>query len=197
MGMVQRDVNEKMRGILVDWMVEVHIKFKLLTETMFLSVANPGTRRWPPRPIERPRLQLLGITAMLIARQVRGDLLRWRFGDFIFVATTHTNETRSCAASAKTLDAIKFGLTSPSALHFLRRFSKAAKETTASPTRSASTSSSSRCWTTSSSSTSRPQIAAGAVYLARRILDSTPYWNATLEHYTRYSEAQGDFQWHG
>lgn len=30
----QSDVNEKMRGILVDWLVEVHLKFKLLPETL-------------------------------------------------------------------------------------------------------------------------------------------------------------------
>ena len=34
----QRDLAPKMRAILVDWMVDVHIKFKLLSETMFLAV---------------------------------------------------------------------------------------------------------------------------------------------------------------
>lgn len=35
---IQVDVNEKMRAILVDWLVEVHQKFKLLPETIFLTV---------------------------------------------------------------------------------------------------------------------------------------------------------------
>ena len=35
----QIDVNEKMRGILVDWIIEVHLKFKLLPETLFLTVS--------------------------------------------------------------------------------------------------------------------------------------------------------------
>lgn len=34
----QVDINEKMRGILVDWIVEVHLRFKLLPETLFLTV---------------------------------------------------------------------------------------------------------------------------------------------------------------
>ena len=34
----QKDVNEKMRAILVDWLIEVHLKFKLLPETLFLTV---------------------------------------------------------------------------------------------------------------------------------------------------------------
>ena len=34
----QNDINEKMRAILVDWLIEVHHKFKLLPETLFLTV---------------------------------------------------------------------------------------------------------------------------------------------------------------
>jgi hypothetical protein len=34
----QSDINEKMRGILVDWIIEVHLRFKLLPETLFKTV---------------------------------------------------------------------------------------------------------------------------------------------------------------
>jgi len=34
----QEDINEKMRAILIDWIIEVHLKFKLLPETLFLTV---------------------------------------------------------------------------------------------------------------------------------------------------------------
>jgi len=34
----QVDINEKMRGILVDWVLEVHLKFKLMPETLFLTI---------------------------------------------------------------------------------------------------------------------------------------------------------------
>jgi len=34
----QTDINEKMRGILVDWLVEVHLKFKLLPETLYMTI---------------------------------------------------------------------------------------------------------------------------------------------------------------
>jgi type III secretion system FlhB-like substrate exporter len=35
----QPDVNEKMRAILIDWLVEVHLKFKLVPETLYLTVS--------------------------------------------------------------------------------------------------------------------------------------------------------------
>ena len=34
----QDDITEKMRAILIDWLIEVHLKFKLLPETLFLTV---------------------------------------------------------------------------------------------------------------------------------------------------------------
>jgi cyclin B len=38
MSPLQADINEKMRAILVDWLIDVHLKFKLLPETLFLTI---------------------------------------------------------------------------------------------------------------------------------------------------------------
>lgn len=38
MQLKQNDITDKMRAILVDWLVEVHLKFKLLPETLYLTV---------------------------------------------------------------------------------------------------------------------------------------------------------------
>ena len=35
--LIQGDINSKMRAILIDWLVEVHLKFKLMPETLFLT----------------------------------------------------------------------------------------------------------------------------------------------------------------
>jgi hypothetical protein len=34
----QEEINVKMRRILVDWLIDVHTKFKLLPETLFLAI---------------------------------------------------------------------------------------------------------------------------------------------------------------
>jgi hypothetical protein len=62
----QDDINEKMRAILVDWLIEVHFKFKLLPETLFITV-NLIDRYLEQKQIARQKLQLLGVTAMWIA----------------------------------------------------------------------------------------------------------------------------------
>ena len=33
----QAEINDKMRAILIDWLIEVHYKFKLQPETLFIT----------------------------------------------------------------------------------------------------------------------------------------------------------------
>ena len=62
----QPDVNEKMRQILVDWLVEVHLNFKLSPETLFLTVRLLD-RYLAVKTVKRSKLQLAGVTCMLLA----------------------------------------------------------------------------------------------------------------------------------
>jgi hypothetical protein len=62
----QPHINERMRSILVDWLVEVHLKFKLVPETLYLTV-NLIDRYLERKEVSRPRLQLVGVTSLLIA----------------------------------------------------------------------------------------------------------------------------------
>jgi len=62
----QQYINERMRSILVDWLVEVHLKFKLVPETLYLTV-NIIDRYLAKTEVTRPKLQLVGVTALLIA----------------------------------------------------------------------------------------------------------------------------------
>ena len=62
----QIDINAKMRAILIDWLVEVHLKFKLMPETLYLTV-NLIDRFLEKEQIMRGKLQLVGTTAMFMA----------------------------------------------------------------------------------------------------------------------------------
>jgi len=55
-----------MRGILVDWLVEVHLKFKLVPETLYLTI-NLIDRYLEKNTVMWEKLQLVGVTAMLLA----------------------------------------------------------------------------------------------------------------------------------
>jgi cyclin B len=51
----QTDINESMRAILVDWLIDVHAKFKLLPETLYLTV-NLIDRYLTKKTVQRSKL---------------------------------------------------------------------------------------------------------------------------------------------
>ena len=63
---VQRDINEQMRAILIDWLIEVHYRFRLRSETLFQTVWIIDTYL-SLNQITRAKLQLLGIASLLIS----------------------------------------------------------------------------------------------------------------------------------
>jgi len=65
---VGADLSAEMRAILVDWLVEVHLEYGMKRETLFLAVSILDRYMCSTAsPIPRERLQLCGITALLIA----------------------------------------------------------------------------------------------------------------------------------
>ena len=62
----QPDINDQMRGILIDWLIEVHFRFRLKPQTLFLTV-NIIDSYLSIKLIHRAKLQLLGIASLLIA----------------------------------------------------------------------------------------------------------------------------------
>lgn len=63
---VQKDVTANMRGILVDWLVEVAEEYKLQSDTLYLGVSYID-RFLSSNVVTRQKLQLVGVSAMLIA----------------------------------------------------------------------------------------------------------------------------------
>ena len=62
----QTDINERMRAILVDWLIEVHHRLMLMPETLYLTVYIIDLYL-SMENVLRKELQLVGVTAMLIA----------------------------------------------------------------------------------------------------------------------------------
>ncbi|XP_058773079.1 putative cyclin-A3-1 [Vicia villosa] len=65
-GTVQKRMTNDMREILIDWLIEVTEEFKLISDTLYIGVCCID-RFLSIRPLDKNYLQLLGITAILIA----------------------------------------------------------------------------------------------------------------------------------
>ncbi|KAM3130161.1 hypothetical protein pb186bvf_017764 [Paramecium bursaria] len=62
----QNEINEKMRSILLDWIVDVHNKLKLDNQTLFLTIGIID-RVLELQQISKSQFQLYGVTALFIA----------------------------------------------------------------------------------------------------------------------------------
>jgi len=63
---LQTEINEKMRGILLEWIVELHYKFKMFPETLY-TVTMIIDKYLSKRVAKKENLQLIGTAAFYIA----------------------------------------------------------------------------------------------------------------------------------
>ncbi|KAF8097211.1 hypothetical protein N665_0293s0059 [Sinapis alba] len=183
----QTEMNEKMRAILVDWLLEVHIKFELNLETLYLTV-NIIDRFLSVKAVPKRELQLLGISALLIASKYE-EIWPPQVNDLVYVTDNAYNNKQILVMEKTILGNLEWYLTVPTQYVFLVRFIKA--------------------------SVSDPEmenmvhflaelgmmhydtlkfcpsmLAASAVYTARCSLNKSPAWTDTLKFHTGYSESE-------
>ena len=112
-----------LRGVLVDWLIEVHTRFHLLPETLFLAI-NIIDRFLSVRIVELDRLQLVGVTAMFIASKYE-EVLSPHVQNFKHVADDGFTEEEILKAERFVLSGLNYDLSYPNPMNFLRRISKA------------------------------------------------------------------------
>lgn len=119
----QDDLEWKMRGILIDWLIEVHTRFHLLPETLFLAV-NIIDRFLSAKVVQLDRLQLVGVTGMFIASKYE-EVISPNVANFRHVADDGFTEEEILSAERYVLTALNYDLSYPNPMNFLRRISKA------------------------------------------------------------------------
>ncbi|KMT09624.1 hypothetical protein BVRB_6g130770 [Beta vulgaris subsp. vulgaris] len=183
----QFDINERMRAILIDWLVEVHYKFELRDETLFLTVSLID-RFLARYTMVRKKLQLVGLVALLLAckyEEVSVPVVE----DLILISDKAYTREDLLEMERIMLNTLQFNMSLPTPYVFLRRFMKAAEsdkklellcsylielslveyETIRFP----------------------PSVlAAAAIYTAQCSLYGFKRWSKTCEFYTNYSEGQ-------
>lgn len=180
----------KMRGVLIDWLVGVHLQFHLLQETLYTTVAILDRfLQVEVGNITRNKLQLVGVTAMLIASKYE-EIYAPEIKDFVYITDKAYTDKEIMKMEVRILTTLQFNLGRPLPLHFLRRASKAggveaATHTLAKYVMELSLGSYSLCATPPST------LAAAALALSARLLQPgtslEEIWSNTLVHYTNYT----------
>ena len=116
----QTDITPRMRAILCDWLVEVHQKFKLLPQTLYISV-NILDRYLEQVITMRDELQLVGCACLWMASKFE-EIYAPEPQDFVLISDKAFKRQDLQAAEGKILNVLEFRLTVPTHYTFLTRF---------------------------------------------------------------------------
>ncbi|PIL27699.1 hypothetical protein GSI_10852 [Ganoderma sinense ZZ0214-1] len=181
----QKDLAWKMRGILTDWLIQVHSRFRLLPETLFLCV-NVIDRFLSTRVVSLAKLQLVGITCMFVAAKLE-EIVAPSASNFLYCADSSYTEAEILQAERYVLKTIDWNLSYPNPIHFLRRISKADDYNIQVRTIGKYLLEV-QCLEWRLIAAPPSLLAAASIWLARVIL-GFPEWTNNLAHYSSYRES--------
>lgn len=183
----QPEINEKMRAILVDWLIDVHHKFELSPETLYLTI-NIIDRFLAVQEVARRELQLVGMGAMLIASKYE-EIWAPEVNELANIADRVFSNAQILGMEKTILGKLEWTLTVPTHYVFLVRFLKASipdqelEDMVYFLAELGVMNYDTLMFCPS-------MVAASAVYAARYKLKKMPLWTETLKLHTGFKEAQ-------
>ncbi|EYU30276.1 hypothetical protein ABFS82_03G007900 [Erythranthe guttata] len=183
----QFDINERMRGILIDWLIEVHYKFELMDETLYLTV-NLIDRFLAVQSVVRKKLQLVGVTAMLLAckyEEVSVPVVE----DLILISDKAYSRQEVLDMEKLMVNTLQFNMSVPTPYVFMRRFLKAAESDKTLELLSYFIIE--LCLVEYEMLRFPPSLlAAAAIFTAQSTLSGSKVWSKTSERHTNYNQDQ-------
>lgn len=120
---LQKDLRWSYRRILLDWIVEVHNRFQLLPETLYLTV-NIIDRFLSRKSIVLNKFQLVGAAALFIAAKYE-EINCPSLKDILYMLNNANTKEEIIEAERYIIDSLEFEIGWPGPMSFLRRISKA------------------------------------------------------------------------
>ncbi|KIJ91736.1 hypothetical protein K443DRAFT_114658 [Laccaria amethystina LaAM-08-1] len=182
----QAEITWEHRGILVDWILQVHARFNMLQESFLLSV-NVLDRFLSKRQISIGRLQLVGLASFLIATKFE-ETYAPSVAEMVTLADKQYTADDILKAERYILKTLNWDLRSPGPMNWLRRGSKADHSETKART-IAKYLIEIGCLEWRLVAVVPSLISAAALWLARLTLGREE-WTPNLAHYTTYSEEE-------
>lgn len=182
----QPELRWSFRGTLIDWIVQVHEKFQLLPETLYLCI-NIIDRYLCKKVVPVNRFQLVGAASLFIAAKYE-EINCPTIKDFVYMSENCYSRNDLLDAERTILNGLEFELGWPGPMSFLRRISKAddyehdtrtlAKYLLESTIMDHRLVSAQPSW-----------LAAGAYFLSKVILGQNQ-WSLAHVYYSRYTQEQ-------
>jgi cyclin A len=117
---VQGDITYAMRAILVDWLVEVGEEYKLQPQTLYLAI-HYVDRLLSIVAVNRAKLQLVGITCMLVAAKYE-EIYPPTVNDFVYISDGTYKKQEVMKMESVLLTTLGFALTAPTSWEMSKMF---------------------------------------------------------------------------
>lgn len=118
----QDQISEKYRQYLVDWLAELHYKFKMWPETLYVTVGIIDKTLMNWRNFKKQDLQCLGITALHIAGKYE-EIYPPELKTILGVIDNAVTRDQVCKLEYDILQLLNFDMVWPSILRFMERYS--------------------------------------------------------------------------
>jgi G2/mitotic-specific cyclin-B, other len=181
-----------MRAYLIDWLSELHLKFKLWPETLYVCVGLIDKFIMRAPDIKKKDLQCLGITALHIAGKYE-EIYPPELKQILRVTDNAVSKEQVLQLEFQILQTLDFNVTFPSILRFMERYSRIAQ--TSERTHYLAQYLCDTCLLDCTLMKERPsKLAAVCLYAALRVTKApgahanTLIWNATLTKNSGYRE---------
>ncbi|KII89899.1 hypothetical protein PLICRDRAFT_108799 [Plicaturopsis crispa FD-325 SS-3] len=182
----QNEITWGMRQTLVDWLLQVHLRYHMLPETLWIAV-NIVDRFLTKRVVSLVKLQLVGVTAMFIAAKYE-EILAPSVDEFVFMTENGYSREEILKGERIVLQTLDFRVSHYcSPYSWMRKISKA--DDYEIQTRTLSKFLTEVTLLDHRFLRVKPSlVAAVGMYCARRMLGGD--WNDNFVYYSGYTEAQ-------
>jgi len=121
----QTEVNENIRGCIIDWIVDIHRKFKLNPETLYMTISIID-RVLGKEKIMKSKIQTLAIAALFIAGKYE-EIYPPELKDYVTITNFQVGKDEILKMERQILKILEFDLSCPSIYRFIERYSKLLK----------------------------------------------------------------------
>jgi hypothetical protein len=120
----QSEIHWHMRVTLIDWLLQVHMRYHMLPETLWIAI-NVIDRFLSVRVVSLAKLQLVGVTAMFIAAKYE-EILAPSVSEFVYMTEGGYSKAEILKGERIILSTLDFNISSYcSPYSWVRRISKA------------------------------------------------------------------------
>ena len=118
----QNEITWAMRQTLIDWLLQVHLRYHLMPETLWIAT-NIIDRFLSKRVVSMVKLQLVGITAMFIAAKYE-EILAPSVDEFVFMTEKGYKKEEILKGERIILESLEFNIYHTWMLETKKRLSK-------------------------------------------------------------------------